>query len=98
MHYVGLMSMPGWGISHLAIVLITAFVGLGVDLGISANVKTSEMATSMVPLILIPQILFSGLVGVPQGVSKAVGTLMPATWAFDEIKRIATWSDVDTLD
>ena len=53
------------------------------------------MATSLVPLILIPQILFSGLVGVPQGLSKAVGTLMPATWAFDGLKQFST---LDTLD
>jgi hypothetical protein len=47
------------------------------------------MATSLVPLILIPQILFSGLVGVPKGVSKVVGLAMPATWAFDEMKRLS---------
>jgi hypothetical protein len=52
------------------------------------------MATSLVPLILIPQILFSGLVGVPKGLSKAVGLVMPATWAFDEMKRL---SDLDVL-
>ena len=74
---------------------ITGMVGIAVGLLISAMVKTSEMATSLVPLILIPQILFSGLVGVPQGWSKVVGTLMPATWSFDEIKR---WSWLDTLD
>src|SRR5207253_7986449 len=56
---------------------------------------SSEMATSLVPLILIPQILFSGLVGVPQSTAKVIGTLMPATWAFDGLKR---WSTLDTLD
>jgi len=49
----------------------------------------------LVPLILIPQILFSGLVGVPQGASKVIGTLMPATWAFDGLKQFST---LDTLD
>lgn len=52
------------------------------------------MATSLVPLILIPQILFSGLVGVPKGVSKLVGAVMPATWSFDEMKRLST---LDTM-
>jgi hypothetical protein len=47
-----------------------------------------------VPLILIPQILFSGLVGVPTGFSRIVGLVMPATWAFDEMKRL---SGLDTL-
>jgi len=47
------------------------------------------MATSLIPLILIPQILFCGLVGIPTGMSKVVGVVMPATWAFDEMKRLS---------
>ena len=95
LHYTGLMNLPGWAIPQLAVIMITAMVGLALGLFVSAIVKTSEMATSLVPLILIPQILFSGLVGVPQGLSKAVGTLMPATWAFDSLKQFST---LDTLD
>jgi ABC-type multidrug transport system ATPase subunit/pSer/pThr/pTyr-binding forkhead associated (FHA) protein len=95
MHYAGLMSVPGWAIPQIAIVLITAMVGIALGLFISAIVKTSEMATSMVPLILIPQILFSGLVGVPQNTARVISTVIPATWAFDGIKRFST---LDTLD
>lgn len=95
MHYVGLMSVPGWLAPQLAIVFITAMVGIALGLFVSAIVKTSEMATSLVPLILIPQILFSGLVGVPEGASKVIGTIMPATWAFDGLKQFST---LDTLD
>ena len=95
MHYVGLMSVPGWLVPQLAIVFITAMVGIALGLFVSAIVKTSEMATSLVPLILIPQILFSGLVGVPEGASKVIGTLMPATWAFDGLKQFST---LDTLN
>jgi hypothetical protein len=53
------------------------------------------MATSLVPLILIPQILFSGLVGVPAGINKVAGLAMPAAWSFDTIKRFST---LDTLE
>jgi ABC transport system ATP-binding/permease protein len=95
LHYSGLMNLPGWAIPQLVIVMLTAMVGIALGLLVSAVVKTSEMATSLVPLILIPQILFSGLVGVPQGTAKVIGTLMPATWAFDGLKR---WSTLDTLD
>jgi len=90
-----LMNLPGWALPQLFVVLVTAGVGIALGLFISAIVRTSEMATSLVPLILIPQILFSGLVGVPKGASKLIGTVMPATWSFDEIKR---WSWLDTLD
>ena len=68
----GLMPMPGElsGIPQLWAMLLTAGVGIAVGLLVSALVRTSEMATSLVPLILIPQILFSGLVGVPSGISQ----------------------------
>ncbi len=94
---VGLMPMPGIfaGIPQLWVILLTSGVGIALGLLISALVKTSEMATSLVPLILIPQILFSGLVGVPQGISKVAGLVMPATWSFDTMKRYST---LDTLE
>lgn len=93
----GLMPMPGQflGIPQFFVMLLTAGVGIALGLLISALVKTSEMATSLVPLILIPQILFSGLVGVPSGLNKVVGLAMPATWAFDTMKRYST---LDTLE
>ncbi|MGI8788194.1 MAG: FHA domain-containing protein [Pyrinomonadaceae bacterium] len=93
----GLMPMPGelLGIPQFWAMLLTAGVGIALGLFISALVKTSEMATSLVPLILIPQILFSGLVGVPTGINKVAGLLMPATWSFDTMKRFST---LDTLE
>jgi ABC-type multidrug transport system ATPase subunit/predicted component of type VI protein secretion system len=86
-----LMKLPGTfgGLPQLFVMVLTGMVGVALGLFISAVVKTSEMATSLVPLILIPQILFSGLVGVPVGVAKVVGTVMPATWAFDGMKRLS---------
>jgi hypothetical protein len=88
---VGLMPMPGelLGIPQFWAMLLTAGVGIALGLLISGLVKTSEMATSLVPLILIPQILFSGLVGMPTGINKVSGLLMPATWAFDTMKRFS---------
>lgn len=93
---VGLMPMPGElaGIPQLWAMLLTAAVGVALGLFISAAVRTSEMATSLVPLILIPQILFSGLVGPPTGISKAAALTMPSAWAFDTMKRFST---LDTL-
>lgn len=86
-----LMNLPGrfGGFPQLLVMILTGMVGISLGLFISAVVKTSEMATSLVPLILIPQILFSGLVGVPVGIAKVVGVVMPATWTFDEMKRLS---------
>ncbi|MDQ4123364.1 MAG: FHA domain-containing protein [Acidobacteriota bacterium] len=92
-----LMKMPGVlaGLPQLFVLFLTAATGIALGLFISALVKTSEMATSLVPLILIPQILFSGLVGVPTGASRVVGLAMPASWSFDAMKR---FSGLDTLE
>ena len=68
---------------------LTGMVGVAVGLLISAVVRTSEMATSLVPLVLIPQIVFSGLIGVPTGAARVIGLAMPATWAFDEMKQLS---------
>lgn len=96
LHFGGLMSLPGnfAGLPQLLIVILTGITGIALGLFISALVKSSNMATSLVPLILIPQILFAGLVGVPTGVAKVLGATMPATWSFDELKRLST---LDTL-
>src|SRR6185312_1157367 len=87
----GLMELPGdyYGVPQLLVMILTGMVGIALGLFISAIVKTSEMATSFVPLMLIPQLLFCGLVGVPKGISKYVGVIMPATWAYDEMKRFS---------
>jgi ABC-type multidrug transport system ATPase subunit/pSer/pThr/pTyr-binding forkhead associated (FHA) protein len=86
------LEMPGkhYGATQLAVMILTAMVGIALGLLISAFVRTSEMATSLVPLILIPQILFCGLVGVPKNISRVVGLAMPATWSFDEMKRLSS--------
>ena len=94
LHYTGIMKFPGWSLPQLLVMMLTGVVGIALGLFVSAAVKTSEMATSIIPLILIPQILFSGLVGVPEGASKVISVVMPATWSFDEMKRL---SDLDTL-
>lgn len=92
-----LMPMPGemLGLPQFWAMLVTAAVGIVLGLFISALVKSSEMATSLVPLILIPQILFSGIVGVPGGISKPISLLVPAAWSFDTMKRFST---LDTLE
>ena len=94
---VGLMPMPGVlaGIPQFLTMLLTAAVGIALGLFISTVVKTSEMATSLIPLVLIPQIIFSGLIGVPTGINRVVGLVMPATWSFDSMKRLST---LDTLE
>jgi len=96
LHFAGLMYLPGlfFGMGQLLLMILTGMVGIALGLFVSSVVKTSEVATSIVPLLLIPQILFCGLVGVPRGATRVLGTVMPVTWSFDGMKRLST---LDTL-
>ncbi len=54
---VGIGGSVGWQIAALA---ATAFASVGLGLAISAHSRTILQAVMLVPLVLIPQILFSG--------------------------------------
>jgi len=81
-------SVPGPPLLVLPYLMISHVVGIAMGLLISALVQTSEMATSLVPLVLIPQILFGGLLLPNEGVAKGVSLVMPAMWSYDALKRI----------
>jgi ABC-type multidrug transport system ATPase subunit/pSer/pThr/pTyr-binding forkhead associated (FHA) protein len=97
LHFIGVMPMPGelGGIPQLWAMLLTGFVGISNGLFVSSLFKSRQLASTMVPLILIPQILFSGIGGVPQGLNKVISMTMPAAWSFDTMKRFST---LDTLE
>ena len=91
LHYAHFTYLPGSysGLPHLLVMILTGTIGVALGLLVSAIVRSSQTATSLVPLLLIPQILFSGLVGVPKGIAKVAGATMPVTWSFDQMKRFS---------
>lgn len=90
-------TMPGefFGIPQFWAVILSAAVGLGIGLFISATVRTSRTATTLVPLVLIPQILLSGIFGVPNVVSRPLSMAIPAAWSFDTMKRFSTLATLE---
>ena len=65
---------------------LTGFVGISIGLWVSARMSTSEGAVGTLPLILIPQIVFSGLlVRVKEmgPVADALSSLMIVRYAFE---------------
>jgi ABC-type multidrug transport system ATPase subunit len=67
---------------QLCCLLATAWASVGIGLSISALVRTTTQAVMLVPLILLPQIVFSGYVlpslATGTGVKKVVTDLMPS--------------------
>lgn len=90
-------TMPGefFGIPQFWAVILSAAVGLAIGLFISATVRTSQMAATLVPLVLIPQILLSGIFGVPNNVSRPLSLAVPAAWSFDTMKRFSTLATLE---
>lgn len=68
-----------------------AFTGTVVGLFISAVVRTADKAVMLVPLVVIPQILFSELVlpgGALHNWTEGLQKLMPVHWAFRILENV----------
>jgi ABC-type multidrug transport system ATPase subunit len=80
--HLGQKSMEGSALWQIACLLATAWSAVAIGLAISAVVPTTTQAVMIVPLILLPQIVFSGYV-LPSlakggGAKKLVSEMMPS--------------------
>jgi hypothetical protein len=69
---------------------LNAAAGLGLGLLISAGVPSSEVATRLQSLVLIPQIVFSGgllAVSTMGGAGKVISAGMAMRWGFEALGR-----------
>lgn len=85
----------------LALVLIgVALTGTAVGLLVSAWVRKSDRAVALVPLLVIPQILFSDFVVGPNKLSNWTGRaqdLMPVEWGYVVLRELRVARDTDWL-
>jgi ABC-type multidrug transport system ATPase subunit/pSer/pThr/pTyr-binding forkhead associated (FHA) protein len=88
-HAVVLGGIPGSYALALANLYLTALGGIGLGLVISSLAGNSDKAMSLVPIALLPQILFAGALTVPkQGtVTRIAGYLVGVNWSFDLFRR-----------
>ncbi len=83
------LGMGGYGYSFLALSAVSVAMGLvGTTLGllVSSIFSSSEAAVGTLPLILIPQITFGGLIVKVKDMTvlaKAASTLMVTRWGFE---------------
>lgn len=88
-----LWKVPGGGGALAGIMLVgflTALSGEAVGLCISAAVPTSDRAVTIVPVAMIPQIMFSGgLIALSElGSAKWLSAIFGARWAFQAFGRL----------
>jgi len=82
----------GWLLINL---LITVLCGTCLGLLISAAVERSDYAVGLVPLVIIPQIIFSEFTISEdqfQGVSEALFVAMPARWGYESLMHFGDTS------
>lgn len=74
-------SLIGWGLGCGITTYLTLFASLSFGLMVSAFVNTSIQAASALPLILIPQIVFSGVLFDLEGIARFLSWLMISRWS-----------------
>jgi ABC-type multidrug transport system ATPase subunit len=72
----------------LAVLVLTSLVGMALGLLISARARSSEVAISLVPLILLPMVILGGILQPPHKMRQpggALTSLMASRWAFESM-------------
>ncbi|HEU4324898.1 MAG TPA: FHA domain-containing protein [Roseiflexaceae bacterium] len=88
--------LPGWLELYITTVL-TALAGLAAGLAISAFASTPDRAVSLVPLALIPQIMFAGVIfslGDAFSAQRMLSWLTISRWAMDAYGTSANINDL----
>ncbi len=81
---------PAWGVVLLAV--LNAVLGMAMGLFVSAFASTEFQAVQFLPAFLLPQFLLSGLLGPRERMLpalEAVSNLLPMTYAYDALARVA---------
>lgn len=87
----GIGGAPGWQIGGL---IATSFAGVGIGLALSALARSVLQAVMLVPLVLIPQILFSGFAPLAAEMKDgpfAVSRVMPSAAAQNVMDVSLLW-------
>ncbi len=74
------LVMP-WPLAILFTTFLTLVCSISLGLMVSASVKNTTQANSALPLLLLPQIIFAGVLFKMKGVGKFISWLMVSRWS-----------------
>jgi len=89
--------LPGW-IELYVTTLLTSLAGLAIGLAISSAAATPDRAISIVPLALIPQILFAGVIftlGDGYTIERLLSWFTVSRWAMDAYGTTANLNEMN---
>ncbi len=91
------LLLPIW-LEMFITLMLASLGGMSMGLVVSAATKNVSQAISLVPLILIPQILFTGIIfKIEEGVINVISRLMVSRWALDAFGTSAALSSLCQL-
>jgi ABC-type multidrug transport system ATPase subunit/predicted component of type VI protein secretion system len=84
-------GIPGSLVALYGAALLVSLVGILLGLMVSSLVATADRAMSLLPIVLIPQVLFTSpaIQMDMKGPAGLVARAMPTWWGFDLLRRIA---------
>ena len=89
------LKLQGSQFSLIWIAILDALLGLALGLFVSSAAKTEFQAIQFLPVVLLPQLLLSGLL-VPAdqmpGILSNIAKVLPMTYAIDATKKVAMGS------
>ena len=94
------LEMPAHGIVAPALleifvtVVLAGFAGIALGLALSAVATTPDKAMSLIPIVLVPQVLFAGVMFLLAGITSIIGWSVSARPAVDALSAIV---DVNAL-
>lgn len=68
---------------------LAGLAGIALGLCISAVASTPDKATSLIPIVLVPQVIFAGLVFRMSGITELLSRLTASRWAMDALSATA---------
>ena len=71
---------PGSAVEELLVLLTLSLAGVTLGLAISAIAASEEMAITLIPMVVIPQIILSGVIAPLEGVSKVLALSFVSTY------------------
>ncbi len=87
---------PAW-LEIYATIALAGLAGVGLGLAVSAVASTPDKATSLIPIVLVPQVVLSGVMFALHGVTAAVSWLISARAAVDALSATADTNHLPLL-
>jgi ABC-2 type transport system permease protein len=97
----GLLGLEAQGSKLLVVVIaiLNALLGMALGLLVSAFASTEFQAVQFMPAVIFPQLLLCGLLTPRDSMApvlEAISNVLPMTYAYDALERVAASSEITT--